>query len=115
MNVLDDELFLSAAAAAADDLYKAACAIDRWDEGIGDYLAASSETLWRLFSERGFTLQYLVDNVFDVLERPLELFPVWYQAAGLAYVSPQALARKLMESDAASDAPFAELLPVYNR
>src|SRR5207249_4692149 len=83
VSVLDDQLLLRAALAAADDLYKAACWTDHWDEAIADYLSASSETFWRLFAERGFTLQYLVDNVFDVLERPLELFPLWYQAAGL--------------------------------
>ena len=115
VSVLDDKWLLNAGLAAADDLYKAACWINRWHEGIADYLNASSATLGRLFAERGFTLQYLVDNVFSAFERPLELFPFWYQAAGLVYVSPQAIARDLMRRDAGHDAPFEELLPSYNR
>ena len=113
--VFDDDLLLRAAVPVADDLYKAACWIGHWDEGVAAYLGASSATFWSLLAERGFTLQYLVDNVFETLERPLNLFPVWYEAAGLVYISPQAIARELMQGDAGPEAPFDLLLPRYNR
>lgn len=115
VRVLDDETLLMAAVAAAESLYRTASWIGEWNEGILDYLSASSATFWGLFCNRGFTLQYLVDNAFHDFRRPLDLFPLWYQAAGLVYLSPQFIARALMRNDAGADAPFEQLLPSYNR
>jgi hypothetical protein len=69
-------------------LYKGSCWIDRWDGNLAAYLGATAGVFWSKFSERGFTLRYLVDNFFDNLERPLLLFPEWFASAGLVYVSP---------------------------
>jgi hypothetical protein len=97
VDFFDDGALLDAALVVADDLYKSACAIDRWDDSLETYLAASAGTFFRLLGERGFTVQYLVDNQWADLARPQTLFPHWYRAAGLTYVCPQAIMAMLPE------------------
>jgi hypothetical protein len=98
-----------------DDLYKAACAVTRWDDGLATYLVASAGTFMDLVADRGFRCQYLVDNAWEDLARPLELFPHWYRAAGLVYACPQGIARELMKHDdpAASDAELPTRMARY--
>lgn len=87
VRVVPDDLLAQAAVAFADDLYKAACGIDRWDDALDDYLAASAATMSARLTERGLHLQYLVDNAWQDLTKPLHLLPQWYQAAGFVYAS----------------------------
>jgi hypothetical protein len=113
VRVLNDQLLVTVAIAVADDLYKSACWIDRWAPEIADYLEASAGTFWTAFSARGFTLHQLIDNTFDDLERPLAHFPGWFQAAGLTYVCPQAIAADLIHQIDGEDVPIAQRLPAY--
>lgn len=85
--------------AFADDLYKAACGIDRWDDALEDYLAASAGTMTARLGERGFHVQYLIDNAWEDLTKPVQLLPHWYQAAGFVYACPQVVARQLATGD----------------
>jgi hypothetical protein len=91
MSALDDEILTKASVAIVDDLYKAACASDRWDGFLGAYLRASAGTFSDLLRERGITVQYLVDNTWDDMMRPFELFPLWFGASRLTYICPQKL------------------------
>lgn len=100
VRVLPDDLFVQAAIAVADDLYRAACATDRWDNAIRDYLTASAGTFAGELSRRGYRLQYLVDNAWEDMARPIELMPHWYQAAGFTYACPQLIAIHLAQGDA---------------
>jgi hypothetical protein len=95
VRVLSDKLFATLASVVVDDLYKTACWIDRWDRVLADYLQATATVFWSKFTERGFTVHYLVDNVFDDLQRPTELFSDWFRAAGIIYACPQAVALEL--------------------
>jgi hypothetical protein len=108
---LPDELLPKAAIAIADDLYKAACASDRWDVDLGQYLGTTAARFFSVLAERGLLMQYVVDNTFDDLDRPLRLFPRWFAVSGLTYACPQQLAFQLMEAD--EEDPVAELLPRY--
>jgi hypothetical protein len=111
VRVLEDTVLLEAAIPVADDLYKAANRIDRWDRDLHDYLEATAATFWSAFSQRGFTLRYVVDNTFRDLSRPLQLFPYWFLAAGLVYVSPQYAAAELILRTIGAEAPVTDLLP----
>lgn len=113
VEALSDETLVTAAAIVADDLYSSGCSIGWWSEDLGDYLRASAGTFSRLLSERGFELQYLVENYWEDLERPLEHFPDWYRAAGIIYCCPQMAIRKLAEYDGLESED--EIAPVASR
>jgi hypothetical protein len=103
VRVLPDGVLLTATMIVADDLYKSACRIGYWNAWLEGYLRASAGALGRCLSERGFLLQYLVDNTWEELDRPVRLFPEWYGAAGLVYVCPQVIMQMLPEYE-----PIAE-------
>jgi hypothetical protein len=50
-------------------------------------------------TERGLHLQYLVDNAWQDLTKPLHLLPHWYQAAGFVYACPAVVAFQLAAHD----------------
>lgn len=99
VRVVPDDLLAKVAVSFADDLYKAACGIDRWDDSLDDYLAASAGTMSAHLTERGLHLQYLVDNAWQDLTKPLQLLPRWYQAAGFVYACPAVVALQLAAHD----------------
>ena len=99
VDVLHGHTLLKASMAVTDDLYKAAVAIDRWDEHLEAYLSASAGTLSGLLSQRGVAIQYLVDNTWHNMQRPVELFEAWYDACGFVYICPQVIALDLIDSD----------------
>jgi len=89
--VLADELLQLAAIAMMDDLYKNANMIDVWNDSVTVYLRATAGIFSQLLAQRGFILHYVVDNSFEDMQRPLQLFPIWYSACGIEYVCPQLL------------------------
>ena len=114
VRVLPDKTLAIAALTFIEDLYKAACRIDRWDDSLQVYLAASAGTMSRLLSERGLRIQYLVDNVWDDMQRPSELLPNWYGAAGVVFVCPQVLALDLIKADnVGNQTDLSGLIPRY--
>jgi hypothetical protein len=96
VRALPDELILAVAVAVADDLYKAASSTDRWDDSLRTYLEASAGVFFSRLANRGLLVQYAVDNAWDDLTRPAELFPAWYAAAGLIFICPQVVAFELI-------------------
>ena len=113
VRVLPDNLLMTAAVAVADDLYKGACWIDRWDRDLAEYLEVTAAVFWLSVTERGFRLQYLVDNTFDDLERPVGLFPDWFGAAGIVFACPQVVAVELIRAAEGAAAPITARLPTY--
>ena len=112
--VLNDEFLVSAAVSFVDDLYKCASNIDRWDENLLLYLNASATTFSRQLNFRGIRLQSLVDNAWDDPSRLIQLFPDWFQAAGIVYVCPQVLVRNLARRDGIeSEEEISGLVPQY--
>lgn len=112
--VLSDGLLAQVAVAFADDLYKAACGITRWDDALGEYLTASAATMCDQLAGRGLYLQYLVDNAWQDLTKPLRLLPYWYQAAGFVYACPADVALQIAEHDGAdADSDPHEVLERY--
>jgi hypothetical protein len=114
VRVLPNDLIPQAAAVIADDLYKAACTTDRWDSNVEKYLDASAGTLAAELAGRGFRIQYLVDNAWEDLTRPVDLFEGWFRASGFAYACPQVLALQLARRDGApAEHGLEELSPNY--
>jgi hypothetical protein len=112
--VLPDELLANVAVSLVDDVYKAACASNRWDAGLGAYLDAAIGTASAIVAERGLTIQYTVDNAWENMQKPLELFDMWFGAAGLVYICPQALVLKLISADPeARDQAAEDLVSKY--
>ncbi|HPA20375.1 MAG TPA: hypothetical protein PLU30_21675 [Verrucomicrobiae bacterium] len=91
VRVLPDQWLPRVAFVVAEDLYRAANAITIWTASIADYLECSAGTFFGLLSRRGYCLHYVIDNSFQEMQRPTELFPLWFQACGIEYVCPQLL------------------------
>ncbi len=89
VRVLPDRWLHWAAFIAAEDLYRTANAITAWTSSVADYLACSAGTFFRILSQRGCHLHYVIDNSCQEMQRPLELFPLWFLACGIHYECPQ--------------------------
>jgi hypothetical protein len=113
-SALDDKTLVQASIAVTDDLYKAASRIGYWDQDVQEYLAASAGSFASAVRNRGWLIQYLVDNSAPDMSRPLELFPEWFPAAGFVYVCAQAVVPRLVEADPdAAKLDPAEVVPMY--
>lgn len=96
----DDKQLAGAAISMADDLYKYGCTAESWDGVTADYVAAVWGSIMRYVAERGFQVRYVVDNTWpDGLQRPLQLFPLLFPAAGLIYLCPQAFATETQKAE----------------
>lgn len=113
VRVLSDKHLLLAAATVADNLYQAASTIEFWDTAVEDYLKCSAATFFGLLSQRGYQIHYVIDNCYDDLQRPTQLFPLWFQACGIVYVCPQLIVLKLMEADGVPMANYSDSLSNY--
>ncbi len=89
LRVLSDEQLCQVAYVVADDLYKTASWITCWNTSVKGYLMASATTLFSETRRRGYSLHYSIDNSFLETQRPFELFPMWFRAAGIKYECPQ--------------------------
>jgi hypothetical protein len=93
----DDGLLPQVASSVVDDLYKYG-STSVWGPLQWDYIRAVWGTFFSELRSRGFNLRYVVENTFpDPLQRPIELFPNLFGAAGLIYICPHELALKLPE------------------
>jgi hypothetical protein len=119
LDVLSREQLESVAWITADDLYRSACALSYWDVSIPDYLTASARPLLRRLTKYGYSVRYFVDNEFAStrigLAGPAEWFPLWFAAAGFAYICPQEVAfRRIRDNGHALDSwtdSLSEYLP----
>lgn len=114
VSVLNDEFLVAAAVSFVDDLYKSASEIGWWDPHLQAYLMASAATFSRHLSRRGIRIQSLVDNAWDDPARLIGLFPDWFRAAGIIFISPQMLVRNLAQRDGIeSESEIPALMPRY--
>ena len=91
LRVLPDQLLVRAVFVVAEDLYRTANTITIWNSSVADYLACSAATFIGLLAQRGYHLHYIKDNSFQEMQRPIQLFPLWFQACGIEYQCPQLL------------------------
>jgi hypothetical protein len=101
VRVMSDEWLIHVSVPFADDLYKAANRAGWWGQDLHDYLVASGGTFSRLLADRGIQIQYLVDNQWPDPTEAIELFSVWFGAAGFSFVCPQDLAQQFALRDGA--------------
>lgn len=114
VRVVPDHLLRRAAVSYVDDLYKEASATNVWGGALPVYLHTCAGTLSRLFTERGIRIQYLIDNEYEDMARPLQLFPEWFGYCGFVYACPQAVVMKLAEHDGVAEhRAFGELSTRY--
>jgi tetratricopeptide (TPR) repeat protein len=96
---LDDGWLVAAAWKMVEDLYRSLFGGFQWDRHVADYIRASAGVFIHEFGERGFVLQYVIDNT--VPEADLEVILTYggaiFHAAGLAIVSPQLAALEAMD------------------
>jgi hypothetical protein len=91
---LPDELLQRVAYIMMDDLYKSANVISFWSDYVYDYLDSTASVFLKELSNRGFSIHYVVDNIFDDMERPLTFFHTWYAACGIMYQCPQLFSKQ---------------------
>jgi hypothetical protein len=97
--ILDDDILAKSAAAVVQDLYKAVCARTYLDEPLLQYLTASCQPYFQELSQRGYVVQYLIDNTWERLDGPAIAFPIWFAAAAMLYICPQHIACRAFEKD----------------
>lgn len=114
---LSDSDLMLMSVTMVDDLYKAGNCAEIWDDAVKQYIAASVGMFSHAIAKRGYLIHYLVDNSFEQsdfgMQRPLELYPALFGAAGFVYICPQRIARRLMEKDGVSRPKYIETLPRY--
>ena len=100
---LDDEQLVLAALSLSDDLYKAVTQLTYLDDFVLEYLGAVCAPFWAHLTRSGYAVQYVVNNEYENtpygMAGPLNVFPDWFGAAGVAYVCPQAMSLLLMRHD----------------
>lgn len=111
--VLPDKVLLQAAVPIADHVYRAASTIGFYDASVSEYLWCSAGTFFGVLSQRGYQLQYVIDNTYDDPQRPTQLFPPWFKACGLVYACPQAVVLQLMQADGVPETNYLESLAHY--
>lgn len=116
---LSDEHLAALASIMVDELYKAANReIVVVDDALFQFLEASAAVFTGELVERGFTLHFLVDNSFQEwsggILRPFELFPKWFQTAGLTYICPQYIALRMMEEKGIDRSRYLDSLAEYD-
>src|SRR5947208_3745612 len=99
VRVLSDKDLCLAAFIMVDDLYKSLNSIIVYDDAIRQYLEASAGVFSSLLSKRGYAVHYIINNGFPNTEigmqRPLDIFPLWFRDIGLVYICPQKVALDL--------------------
>lgn len=114
VEAMSDDWLIHVCLPFADDLYKAANWMGWWNADLEDYLAASAGTFSRLLADRGIQIQYLIDNQWEDPTAAIELFLLWFRAAGFNFICPQDLARQFaMRDGARGDDEIAARAPVY--
>lgn len=89
VRVLTDLWLPRAAFVVAEDLYRTANTVSVWNSSVADYLACSAAVFFAALARRGLQLHYVIDNSFADMQRPIQLFPLWFRACGLHYECPQ--------------------------
>lgn len=111
-HALPADRFDMIAASVVDDLYKTISNADTWSEEADLYVGAVFGSFLGVAAERGRRLQYVIDNVYEDLTRPLHIFPYVFSAAGLVFACPQHVAAHLAKKDGGSvgETPAVESL-----
>jgi hypothetical protein len=111
-----DEQLLMAAVSLVDDLYKFLNDEVFVATTLFEYLEAFGRTFTDALRERGYVINYIVDNQFtrnDVLfQGAFDLFKKVFNAAGLVYICPQLIGMQLMQADGIND-DFLTSMPRY--
>jgi hypothetical protein len=110
---LSDQELIRAAALMPDDLYKAAGKVNRWDDALEQYLAASSGAFLAALSARGYVVNYVIDNRFEDLAAPVGWYPRWFTTADLFYICPQHLACWTMKDEGHPEREWPALISGY--
>lgn len=117
VEALDDELLLQAAISQTDDLYKYINDEVVVRPALFYYLAAFGRTLNNAVRERGYVIEYVVENQFSgppfLFRGPFGLFPKIFQAVGFVYVCPQQLAWQMMQQDGVAEADYSARIAQY--
>jgi hypothetical protein len=95
----DDGALATVAFWMVEDIYKSFFRAFTWSPGVHDYIAATAPVVVDELSQRGFTVNYVVDATQpdDNLAVMLEYLPGVFQAAGLAVIGPQLAAVELLK------------------
>jgi hypothetical protein len=109
---------IAAGVSMLEDLYAAMGSSQRAEiplpHGLELYLRATAGALTHEIGNRGYRLQYVIDNQFPTgALGPAALYPLWFRAAGLIYISPFEAALALMESEGIELRAFGEFWPRY--
>ena len=109
---------IAAGVSMLEDLYAAMGSSQRGEiplpTGLDLYLRATAGALTHEIGNRGYRLQYVIDNQFPTgALGPAAVYPLWFRAAGFVYISPFEAALSLMERDGIEPRAFDEFWTRY--
>lgn len=95
---LDDGWLVATAVFMVEDMYKSFYRMDHWNPSVQDYIANTAAIVVQEIARRGLVLHYVVDATQGEgnLVTLLAYLPSMFTAAGLAVVSPQMMALKIL-------------------
>jgi hypothetical protein len=101
---LDDSWLVTVAFMMAEDLYKSLFGGFYWSGDVADYLGASAGVFMQEFTQRGYVLHYIIDNMAspEELRVMLTYVPAIFRAAGLPVLGPQLMALEMMAQNGQS-------------
>ncbi len=96
---LDDGWLVATSFFMVEDLYKSFFGMDRWAQGVEEYIAHTASVVVQELAHRGFVLHYVIDatQTKSNLVTLLTYVPTMFAAAGLAVVGPQLVAAELLK------------------
>ena len=93
----NEALLPMVAASIVDDIYRSTNLSYYFNEDVVDYLNATAKVVMNWYSKHGFQIQYMTNNSFSDMLRPLVVFPRFFSKTGLLYLCPQYYAWEQME------------------
>lgn len=88
------------------DLYRTVNYLSVMFDKVLLYLDATARPIFEWYRENGWQLHLLISNDFPDYFRLLQVFPGFFKATGLSYVSPVYFASKLLENDGCKPEDF---------
>lgn len=96
-----------------DQIYQSANRLPEYNFYVAEYLQKTAGVLFQRFHGQGFSLHYLVNNVFSELKRPMFLMKHCFMPAGIRYLCPLEFAKLLMKKEGIPEGEYLSSLPRY--
>lgn len=93
----NDSLLPMVAGTIVDDIYRSVNLSYYFNDDVTDYLNVTAKAVTNWYKNHGMQIQYITNNTFSDMLRPLVVFPKYFAKTGLLYLCPQYCAWEMMK------------------